>query len=95
MFENILSNLKKLNIDTLALIMGILGHLAPYIQAMKMFQMSSCEAISLTATLVSFLSTLCWVMYGMIRHLMPVALSSIFGLIGLTLILLEIFYYRH
>lgn len=82
---------QKLTFDHVALIMGFIGQGAPYIQAFKIFSKHSAEAVSLVATLISFASTFCWVVYGLSRDVKPVAFSSIFGVIGLSLVLVGIF----
>jgi uncharacterized protein with PQ loop repeat len=74
-------------------IMGLVGHLATYIQVGKIFYLRSSYAISFVATVISFTSMIFWLLYGIEMHSKPLIICNIFGLIGVSLIMLGIVIY--
>ena len=88
--------LKKIGINKLekiTILMGLIGQLATYIQVFKIFYLRSTYAVSFIATIISFISMIFWLLYGMEKHIMPLIICNIVGLIGFSLILLGIILY--
>jgi len=94
MKKKILQYLKGPFLEYFTISMGIVGQLAAYIQAFKIFYLHSAYAVSLSATLIGFLSGLCWVIYGLVRNIKPLIISNLFGLIGGVLVIFGILYYK-
>lgn len=74
--------------------MALVGTSAAYIQAYKIFSLESATAVSLSATLIGLSASLCWLLYGMARKIMPLIISNIIGIIGGILVVIGIFIYR-
>ena len=70
------------------------GYLFFYLQAFKIFDSRSATSLSKPAFILSFLSIVHWVLYGLVKKLPPVTFSSTFGLIGVILVLIGIFLYQ-
>lgn len=89
-----LSNwLRSGNLERLTIFMGVVGQLAPYIQAAKICYLKSAHAVSLLACLIGLASMLCWVAYGIQRDIKPLIITNIFGMIGIILTIIGIIYY--
>jgi uncharacterized protein with PQ loop repeat len=80
-------------LERFTIFMGVVGHFASYIQAIKIFSLQSAYAVSLLACLIGFASMLCWLAYGIERNIKPLIISNIFGLIGSALTILGVIYY--
>jgi uncharacterized protein with PQ loop repeat len=89
-----LSNwLQALTLERLTIFMGIVGQIAPYIQATKIFYLKSAHAVSLIACLIGLASMVCWVAYGIDKNIKPLIITNIFGMIGGILTIAGIIYY--
>jgi uncharacterized protein with PQ loop repeat len=89
----ILKNIKLNQLEKITTFMGLVGQSATYIQVIKIFYIHSSDAISLIATLISFISMIFWVSYGIKQKIRPLVICNIFGLIAVSLIILGILLY--
>ena len=88
--------LKKINsydLERITTLMGLVGHIATYIQVFKIFYLQSSYAVSFIATVISFISMIFWLIYGMKKNIIPLIVCNIFGLIGVLLIMVGIVIY--
>jgi len=74
--------------------MGIFGQFASYIQAVKIFYLHSAYAVSAFATFIGIVSMSCWLFYGMKKHIIPLVICNIFGMVGALLVMGGIMYYH-
>ncbi len=93
MKKTLLKWFKTWNLEHLTLLMGIVGHFASYIQAMKIFYLHSAYAVSLMACLIGLASMVCWLLYGMEKNIKPLIISNVFGMIGVLLVTAGVLYY--
>lgn len=89
----ILNKIGKNNLEKTTTFMGLVGHLATYIQVFKIFYLQSSYAVSFVATIISFTSMVFWLLYGWEKHIVPLVICNIFGLIGVSLIMVGIILY--
>lgn len=90
------THLKKINssnLEKITTLMGLVGHIATYIQVIKIFYLQSSYAVSFIATVISFISMIFWLIYGMKENIIPLIVCNIFGLIGVFLIMVGIIFY--
>jgi len=93
MSNTILKKIGRNKLEKITTVMGLAGHLATYIQVFKIFYLQSSYAVSFVATIISFVSMFFWLLYGFERDITPLVVSNIFGLIGVSLIILGIVLY--
>lgn len=79
--------LQSWSLEHLTIVMGVFGHLASYIQAVKIFYLHSAYAVSLVASLIGLASMGCWLFYGFEKKIKPLVIANIFGMIGITLVI--------
>ena len=84
---------KSHTFDYIATVMGVVGNIASYIQAYKIFLLQSSYAVSFLAVLISLTSLIIWLIYGISRQIKPLIYANIFGLLGILLIIIGIFFY--
>ena len=84
---------KKFTLESFAVMAGLIGQLAVYAQAFKIFSLHSSYAVSLTGILISLSSMVVWFVYGIKKNVKPLVISNLFGIIGALLVLGGIFYY--
>lgn len=94
MKEKLLEYLKKYFLEYFTIFIGMIGQVAHYVQAYKIFSLHSSYAVSLSAALIGFLSMICWLAYGLARNIKPLIFSNIFGLVGITVLIAGIWYYK-
>lgn len=82
-----------ISLDNFILCVGLIGQLAGYIQAIKIFHIGSASSISLGANLVSLSSMVCWLVFGIIRRINPLIYSNLFGIVGTSLVIIGFFWY--
>lgn len=70
---------------------ALIGHLASYLQAYKIFLLKSSFAVSLPAAFISLISIIVWFIYGTTHHVKPLIYANIFGFVGIILVILGIF----
>jgi uncharacterized protein with PQ loop repeat len=81
-------------LEHFTIFMGVIGQCAPYIQAYYIFYLQSSYAVSMGASLMALFSMACWLIYGLSRNVKPLIISNFFGMIGMTLVIVGILYYR-
>lgn len=91
--KNYKNFIKKVRLDILTTVVGLIGQMAVYIQVFKIFYLKSSYAISFIATFISFTSIVFWLIYGLEMKSKPLIICNIVGLIGNSLILLGICLY--
>lgn len=74
-------------LEKITTLMGLIGHLSLYIQAFKIYYLKSSYAISFIAIVISFISMVSWLLYGLEQQIKPLIISNIFGLIGISFII--------
>jgi uncharacterized protein with PQ loop repeat len=87
------TSLKKINLESITTLMGLVGHFSIYIQVFKIFYLQSSYAVSFIATVISFISLIFWLIYGIKKNITPLIICNIFGLIGVLLIIIGITIY--
>lgn len=90
---SLLKVLRSKGFESFTTFMAVVGTSAAYIQAFKIFSLGCATAVSLTATVIGFSASLCWLLYGMARHLKPLIISNIIGIIGGILVMIGILLY--
>lgn len=85
--------LKSDSFEYFTLFIALFGTSASYIQAYKIFSLKSAHAVSLSATLIVFFASLCWLVYGIARNIKPLIISNIVGLIGAFILIVGILYF--
>ncbi len=93
MKKTFLKNIGIKKLEQITTLMGLIGHLATYIQVFKIFYLRSSYAVSFIAALISFTSMVFWLLYGREKRIIPLVICNIFGLIGVSLIILGIIVY--
>ena len=86
--------MKTSNLERMTIVMGLIGQVATYVQAYKIFELKSAHAISLIATLITFVSMIFWLAYGLKQHVKPLIICNVVGIIGMSLILGGIIYFE-
>lgn len=79
--------------DVFVSIFGIIGNLAIYVQAIEIFNLESSHAVSLMANLISLLSMIVWLFFGLKRKIKPLIYSNVFGIFGSIIIIIGIYIY--
>ncbi len=83
-------------LERLVTLVGIMGHMATYIQGFKIMVLKSSYAVSLPAYLIGFVSIVFWLIYGFSKNIKPLIISNIFGMIGSLLVIgLILYYYKN
>jgi len=88
--------LKIIKVETfekLTILMGLIGQFATYIQVFKIFYLKSSHAISFISTIISFISIIFWLLYGIEKNIRTLIICNIFGLIGISLVLWGVILY--
>ena len=93
MSNTTLKKINSYNLERITTLMGLVGHIATYIQVFKRFYLQSSYAVSFIAAVISFISMIFWLMYGIERNIYPLIVCNIFGLIGVFLIMVGIIIY--
>ncbi len=93
MRKTFLKNIGISKLEKVTTIMGLIGHLAVYIQVFKIFYLQSSYAVSFIAAIISLVSMVFWLLYGMEKRIKPLVICNIFGLVGISLVLLGIILY--
>lgn len=93
MNNTILKKIETNKLEKITTLMGLVGHLATYIQVFKIFYLHSSYAISFIATIISLTSMVFWMLYGIEKRIKPLIVCNIFGLIGVSFIILGIILY--
>lgn len=93
--EDVKNNRNFYLLNIFITIISSMGNLAPYLQAIEMYQLKSSHAVSLKANLISLIVGSCWLAYGIIIKVKPLIISNLIGLPGVLLIVLQIFYYAN
>ncbi len=86
--------MKTSNLEKMTTFMGLVGQVATYVQAYKIFELKSAHAISLIAVLITFTSMVFWLVYGLKQHVKPLVICNIVGLIGTSLVLAGVLFYE-
>ncbi len=69
------------------LIIGTIGQFAPYLQAYKTFTTESAGDLSISASVVVFISIVSWLLYGVLIKDYPLIISNIVGFIGTIMVI--------
>jgi uncharacterized protein with PQ loop repeat len=93
MCNTILKQIETNKLEKITIFMGLVGHLATYIQVFKIFYLQSSYAVSFIATIISFASMVFWLLYGMEKQITPLIVCNIFGLMGVSLVIFGIILY--
>ena len=72
---------------------GILGQYLFYAQAYKIFTTKSAKDLSLDGFLVIMISTLSWLVYGIIHKSTPIIAAQIVAIIGMIMVVIGILLY--
>lgn len=91
--KNLLSRIKLGSLEQVTTLIGLIGQLATYIQVFKIFYLKSAYAVSFIAALISLISMVFWLLYGVQKRVKPLIICNIFGIIGVALVLLGIMLY--
>ncbi len=76
------SFLDKNALEKITIFLGLMGQMATYIQAIKIFHLQSAYSVSLPANIISFISMVGWLAYGIAERVAPLIIVNIIGLIG-------------
>lgn len=93
MNKTLLKNRKKLHLEKVTTIVGLIGHIATYTQVFKIFYLQSSYAVSFLATIISFTSMIFWLFYGIEKNDKPLIICNCFGLVGVFFIIVGILIY--
>lgn len=85
--------INKSKLGTVTTVMGLMGHVATYIQAGKIFYLQSSYAVSFVATVISFSSMIFWLIYGLEIKSKPLIICNIFGLMAALMVMFGIYIY--
>lgn len=76
------------------LIIALCGSLIYYLQAYKIFTAKSAQDVTVSGFLITLFTSLNWVVYGTVKSDIPLICSGVLGLLGASLVLLGVFYYK-
>ena len=80
--------------DYYVLIIALIGNGMYYAQALEIFLSKTSCSVSLLGFLMGTFSSANWLIYGIVRKVKPIVISSTFGLVGGILVLGMIIFYR-
>ena len=80
-------------LEIFTVVSSTLGHLGLYLQAWKIFYLQSSHALCFTTYVISMISCAIWLFYGLKRHIRPLIISNIFGLMGIIAVIAGIIIY--
>jgi uncharacterized protein with PQ loop repeat len=93
MSKTLSKNIRNPHLEKVTTIVGLIGHIATYIQVFKIFYLQSSYAVSFIATIISFTSMIFWLLYGIEKHDKPLIICNCFGLVGVFMIIVGILIY--
>ncbi|MGY3804471.1 SemiSWEET family transporter [Pigmentibacter ruber] len=85
--------MNRKTIDFLVMAIGLFGNTMFYVQAFKIFELKSADAVSLNAFLISLLALAGWAYYGFYLKNTPLIVANLFGAFGTILVLSGIYMY--
>jgi len=80
-------------LEVLVTFMAIVGNTAAYIQAFKIFNMKSAQAVSMVGYIIMFISMIFWLLYGYLKDIKPLIFSNIYGVVGVILVIIGVLLY--
>jgi uncharacterized protein with PQ loop repeat len=86
--------IRSITFDRYITVTSVLGNLLFYAQAHVLLRSQSSEDLSLTGFLIATFSQINWLVYGMVRRIWPLMVSSAFGAVGSGLVVMLILRYR-
>jgi uncharacterized protein with PQ loop repeat len=75
------------------LVIGFIGQFTFYIQAYEIYLHGSAKNVSLYAYLVTFIVLSSWLAYGIILENLPLIISNLLGVIGVSVLIMCIYLY--
>ena len=82
-----------MKLDNIVTFAGLLGQSAIYVQIIKIFMLKSSYAVSFIGNMVALMSMIFWLFYGISNNIKPLIITNIYGLVGITILIIEIIYY--
>ncbi len=79
--------------DKYMIFAGILGQYLFYAQAYKIFTTKSANDLSLDGFIAIIITTLSWLVYGLIHKSAAIIIAQIFAIIGMIMVLIGILIY--
>ncbi len=79
--------------DKYMLFAGMLGQYLFYAQAYKVFTTKSAKDLSLDGFIVIMISTLSWLVYGIIHKSIPIIAAQVVAIIGMVMVVAGILLY--
>lgn len=79
--------------DKYMIFAGILGQYLFYAQSYKIFTTKSANDLSLDGFVVIIISTLSWLIYGILHKELPIIIAQIVAIIGMVLVIIGILLY--
>lgn len=81
------------NLDRVTTFVGIAGYNAIYVQIGKILYLGSAYSVSLTGSLITLFAMIFWTIYGVHKHIKPLVIANIFGIVGILGVIAGCLYY--